>query len=200
MSSERPDFQHLSQPTDDSEKHAGEGHEAPLGSSREFVQLFTRSQRRLFLYILTQVPHPADAEEVLQETNVIIWSKSSQFQAGTNFFAWACQIAHFEILKYRSRHKRSRLLLSEEFIEQVAAEAVEQIDLLESRRSALQICLSKLRDKDRQLIESRYAPGEKGKDLAEQIGRPANSVYQSLGRIRRTLLECIQRQLAPEVR
>ena len=28
------------------------------------------------------------------------------------------------------------------------------------------------------------------------LGRPANSVYQSLGRIRRVLLECIERQLA----
>lgn len=75
---------------------------------------------------------------------------------------------------------------------------VEQVDELESRRLALKHCLGKLRDKDRDLIESRYAPGERGKDLASQIGRPANSVYQSLGRIRRTLMECIQRQLAVE--
>jgi RNA polymerase sigma-70 factor (ECF subfamily) len=46
----------------------------------------------------------------------------------------------------------------------------------------------------------RYAPGETGKNLAEQIGRPSNSVYQSLGRIRRTLMECIQRRLAAEAR
>ncbi|MBA4032115.1 MAG: RNA polymerase subunit sigma [Planctomyces sp.] len=169
-------------------------------SQAEFIQLFTKSQRRLYLYILTQVPHPVEAEEVLQEANVIVWSKAAQFQAGTNFFAWACQIAHYEILKYRSRQKRTKLRFSDEFIEQVAVEAVEQADELESRRMALKQCLGKLRDKDRELIESRYAPGERGKDLADQIGRPANSVYQSLGRIRRTLLECIQRQLAVELR
>lgn len=113
-------------------------------------------------------------------------------------FAWVCQIAHFEILKHRSRQKRTKLRFSDEFIEQVASEVVEQVDELESRRLALKHCLGKLRDKDRELIESRYAPGERGKDLACQIGRPANSVYQSLGRIRRTLMECIQRQLAVE--
>jgi RNA polymerase sigma-70 factor (ECF subfamily) len=28
------------------------------------------------------------------------------------------------------------------------------------------------------------------------MGRPANSVYQSLGRVRRVLLECVRRRLA----
>lgn len=167
-------------------------------SQAEFVQLFTKSQRRLYLYILSQVPHPVEAEEILQEANVIAWTKSSQYRSGSNFFAWVCQIAHFEILKHRSRQKRTKLRFSDEFIEQVASEVVEQVDELESRRLALKHCLGKLRDKDRELIESRYAPGERGKDLASQIGRPANSVYQSLGRIRRTLMECIQRQMAVE--
>ena len=34
-----------------------------------------------------------------------------------------------------------------------------------------------------------------GKSVAELIGRPINSVYQSLSRIRRTLLECVNRQI-----
>jgi RNA polymerase sigma-70 factor (ECF subfamily) len=34
--------------------------------------------------------------------------------------------------------------------------------------------------------------------VARQLGRPANSVYQSLSRIRRTLLDCIKRRLAAE--
>ena len=63
---------------------------------------------------------------------------------------------------------------------------------------ALGECLAKLRAKDRKLIEQRYAPGEKGKHVAERMGRPANSVYQSLGRIRKILMECIQRRLAAE--
>jgi RNA polymerase sigma-70 factor (ECF subfamily) len=59
-------------------------------------------------------------------------------------------------------------------------------------------CLQKLKARDRELIQQRYAPGESGKHLAGALGRPANSVYQSLGRIRRTLWECIQRRLSAE--
>jgi RNA polymerase sigma-70 factor, ECF subfamily len=169
---------------------------APTTPSPEFVQLFTHYQRRLFLYILSQVPNPIEAEEIQQETNVVIWSKFTQFREGTNFLAWVSQIANFEVMKYRSRRKRNRMQFSDEFLETVSRDALERSDELEERRAAMVECLNKLRPRDRELIEQRYAPGEKGKHLAEQIGRPANSVYQSLGRIRRVLMECIQRRLS----
>lgn len=176
---------------------SGELHQV-VAPSAEFVQLFTHHQRRLFLFILSQIPNPIEAEEVLQETNVVIWSKYSQFREGTNFLAWVSQIASFEVMKYRSRVKRSRLYFSDEFLETMSREALDRSDELEQRRVALVECLKKLKAKDRRLIEQRYAPGVKGKSVAEQMGRPANSVYQSLGRIRRFLMECIQRRLASE--
>ena len=164
----------------------------------EFVQLFTRHQRRLYLFILAQVPHPVDAEEILQETNVIIWQKCDSFRPGSNFFAWACQIAKYEVLKQRDKRRRERLHFSDRFVEQMAADALAGADELEQRRQALIDCLGKLRSNDRELIERRYAPGETGKSVADFLGRPANSVYQSLGRIRRALLECIHRRLTME--
>ena len=168
-------------------------------SEDEFLQLFTMNQRRLYLHILSQVPQTADAEEILQNTNIVLWKKFEQFRSGTSFLAWACQVAHFEVLKYRDRQRRDKLMFSDEFIRTVAKEAIENAELLESRRRALAYCLSKLRAKDRELIQKRYAPGVGGKGIAELLGRPVNSVYQSLGRIRRTLIECINRRLAVEM-
>lgn len=161
----------------------------------EFVQLFTKSQRRLFLFILSQVSHLTDSEEILQDTNVIIWSKFHQFQLGTNFFAWAGRIATYEILKYREKKRAGRLQFCDEFISRVAAEAIELSDDLEQRREALSECLSRLKADDRRLIQARYAPGENGLKVAEQLGRPANSVYQSIGRIRKVLFDCVTRRV-----
>ena len=161
----------------------------------EFIKLFTRYQRRVFLYILSQVPNPVDAEEIHQEANVIIWRKFDHFELGPNFLAWSCQIANYEVLKYRERKRRDRHLFSDEFVRQVASDAVEQADELEQRRQHLAVCLSKLRSNDLELIQQRYSAGESGKSVAELIGRPINSVYQSLSRIRRTLLECVNRQI-----
>lgn len=171
-----------------------------LPPEADFVQLFTRYQRRLFLLILSQIHDPIEAEEVLQNVNVIIWKKCQQFQPGTNFLAWAAAIVNFEVLKYRSRRTRERLVFSDDFLTTVAAEVVERSEELELRRTALKDCIQKLRAQDQELIQQRYSPGETGKNLAEQVGRPANSVYQSLGRIRRMLMECIQRRITAEAR
>lgn len=164
--------------------------------SDEFVQLFTRTQRRIYLFILAQIPNPTEAEELLQNTNLVIWSKYHQFRLGTNFFAWACQISRFEVLKYRERKAHEKLRFNDDFVQWVADEAEENADLLEMRRQVLGNCLGKLKSRDRELIQMRYAPGESGKSVAEYLGRPSNSVYQSLSRIRQMLGECVDRQLA----
>ena len=164
--------------------------------SEEFVQQFTRHQRRLYLFILSQVSTTQDAEDILQEANVIVWSKCHQFDVTTNFFAWAAQIATYEVLKFRQRRHRDKLRFSDEFVEAVSRDVLERSEELERRRTALELCLQKLKSDDRALIHRRYQPGERGKHVAADLGRPANSVYQSLGRIRKTLLECIQRRLA----
>ncbi len=172
--------------------------EAPPVASEEFVQLFSRNQRRIYLHILSQVGNPDDAEEILQETNVVIWSKFDRFQLGTNFIAWSFQIANFEVLKYREKHRSRRLVFSDDLLETIAGESEESQDDLDERRTALNECLARLRPNDLTLIQTRYAPGNKGKDVADLLGRPSNSVYQSIGRIRRTLFECINRRLSAE--
>jgi len=166
------------------------------GPGSEFVQEFTRNQRRLYLFILSQVGRPTDAEEVLQNTNLVVWRKAALFTPGTSFFAWSSRIATYEVLKLRERRGRDKLRFSPEFIEVIAHDASEAGEEWEERRKALSDCLGKLRPRDRELIERRYAPGENGKSAAEDLGRPVNAVYQSLGRIRRTLLECVNRHLA----
>ena len=164
--------------------------------SPEFVELFVKNQRRLYLFLLAQTADSQAAEEILQNANVVIWSKWMAFQPGTNFLAWAFRIASLEFLKYRQRAHRSRLQFDEEFINTVA-EAVEQLnEQQEARRQALAVCLGKLRPRDREMIQLRYQLGNDGKLLADQLQRPVNSIYQSLGRIRRILLECIEREIA----
>lgn len=166
--------------------------------NEEFITLFTQAQRQLYLFILSQVGKVQAAEEILQETNLVIWSKSHQFEVGTNFLAWARQISVYEVLKWRQKHSRDKLTFSGEFMETVAANYSKTPEEVERRQLALEQCLEKLNDKDRELIEKRYEPGMNGKNVAAALGRPPNSVYQSLGRIRKLLLECVERQLAIE--
>lgn len=169
---------------------------AASGPGEDFVRLFTQAQRALYLFILPLVNSPSDAEEVLQETNVVVLSKWRQFEPGTNFLAWCRAIARLEVFRFRrARHHRVQLM-DDDVIELLVQQHEERPADYELQRNALSECLTKLRVQDQELIRRRYAPGMTGDEVAHDLGRPANSVYQSLGRIRRVLQECVRRRLA----
>ena len=164
------------------------------------MRLFGAHRRRLYQFILALLPNLQDAEDVLQETNIICWRKFAEFRPGTSFLAWASRVAHFEVLKRRRARARDRAAvpLDDAVLEQLAHDAADDdADELAGVREALQGCLKKLPPGDRELIVRRYAEGEQGEGLAGQLGRPANSVYKSLGRIRQALPDCVTRTLRP---
>ena len=173
---------------------------APADPARveAFMRLFATHRRRVYQYILSLLPNLQDADDVLQETNIILWRKFDEYRDGTSFLAWASKVAYFEVLKHRRRLARAGrgvVVLDDQVLEQLAADARDNQDQLEHVRDALQGCLKKLSPTDQKLIAFRYGAGAKGRDVAEQLGRPANSVYKSLGRIRAALLECVTRTL-----
>ncbi|MFN7134755.1 MAG: guanylate kinase, partial [Myxococcales bacterium] len=51
-----------------------------------------------------------DSEEVIQETNLVLWREFDRFQEGTNFAAWACRVALNQVLAWRKKRQRDRLL------------------------------------------------------------------------------------------
>jgi RNA polymerase sigma-70 factor (ECF subfamily) len=159
------------------------------------LDLFSRHQRRLFLYISALVPSPADVEEILHETNIVVWKKFDQFQPGSDFLAWAFRIAHLQVLDHRRRAARTRARFSDEVLEQVAGLAAREDEDLERRRQALQGCRGKLPDPDRALLDACYAPGATVEDVALRLGRAPTSVYRSLRRLRQILFDCVQRTL-----
>ena len=168
------------------------------GPDEAFIREFTQAQRALYLYILPLTGNPMDADEVLQETNLVIWRKWSQFEPGSNFVAWGRAIARLEVFRFRRTHQSRLKFMEDDLLSQIAEKSERESDLVDIKRNAMADCLTRLRTKDRQLIQMRYSPNMNGDRVAEKLGRPANSVYQSLGRIRRTLLECIKRKLAEE--
>ncbi len=166
----------------------------------EFLELYSSHYPRLQFYVTALLPTANDASDVLQETSMVLWRKFDTFELGTNFFAWACKIARFQVLKYRERQGRAARLFDTNLLETLAVEACDENGACGVPLQALENCLTKLSDVDRSLIRRRYQPGTTVQQLAADVGRTANSLSKSLGRIRRALLECIDRTLAHEAR
>jgi RNA polymerase sigma-70 factor (ECF subfamily) len=166
----------------------------------EFLELYSSHYPRLQFYVTALLPSANDASDVLQETSMVLWRKFDSFEMGTNFFAWASKIARLQIMKYRERQGRAARLFDTNLLETLAVEAGDEQFIRIMPLQALENCLGKLSDADRSLIQRRYQPGTTVQQLAAEVGRTANSLSKSLGRIRRALLECIHRTLAREAR
>jgi RNA polymerase sigma-70 factor, ECF subfamily len=159
--------------------------------SDQIMQLLTGVQQQLTRYVRSLVPHRADAEEVLQETNLFIWRRSDEYELGTNFAAWACKIAYFQVLSYRKRQTRGRLRFSDALVDQLAAGAGPRDDWAGEEVEVFETCMAKLSLQDRELIELRYEPDATVDRIAQRLGRSTKTIYNTLGRIRAWLLECI---------
>lgn len=179
-------------PKDNPEQEAAESMDE---RHERFLRLYSMSQRQLHGYIGTFIYSPADVSEVAQETSVILWRKFEKFDPSGSFLAWACGVARLEVFRFLRSKRHRPTPLDSQIIEQICDDRSEMLDELEARREALGNCLSKLREADRLLIWRCYSESTTIKVIAEEMGRPVNSVYKSLGRIRNTLLICINTAL-----
>lgn len=163
-----------------------------------FVQLLVSHEARLRSFLRSLLPDWSDVDEVLQETSLVAWQKFGRFERGTNFMAWAAAIARFEALEYLRQRGRANRVFSPEVLALIADEAVARTDPLEHERHALERCLEKLADAQRELLLLSYRPGARLHEVATQAGRTVQGYYKTVQRLRIRLLECIRQELQEE--
>ena len=126
--------------------------------TEEFVQLLTQHQTLIRGFLFTLLPHRAEADDVFQRTSIVLWRKFDQFQIGSDFGAWACQIAKLEVRNLLRAGKRDRLCFSDSLLASLADMRLALDNELELRREALRHCVEKLRPTDKQIIHNCYGP------------------------------------------
>ena len=102
-----------------------------------FVQELTKHQSRLRGLIRCLLFRSEHVEDVLQETNLLLWNKADQFQPGTSFWAWASEVARYQVLTHWKKLGRDRHVFDEVLVNELAQEAETLAGLTEDRRVAL---------------------------------------------------------------
>lgn len=153
-------------------------------SLRVFVRslLFTRDEER----------------EVMQDVAVVLWRKFDGSMDSQAFCRWAFGVARMEALAFRRDRARDRHVFGDDVFELLSQTVSDQSEALEAERRALDSCLQKLPDDQRQLVQTAYAPGVRIDDLASRLGRTSMALYKTLHRIRLMLMECTRRALSSE--
>lgn len=159
----------------------------------EFVTLLTNHQSDLWAFIISLIPGSPDVSDILQKTNLTIWSKQNDFQHGSDFRAWALAIARYEVLAHLKKAKRSNwLVFSDELIDTIATEAPKAIPPSSKRLELLETCMAKLKPNHLDLLKHRYQSNQGLETYAAASKRSVSSLSVTLHRIRATLKKCIQ--------
>jgi RNA polymerase sigma-70 factor, ECF subfamily len=160
-----------------------------------FVQLLLRHEPLVRAYIRALVNTADEVDELMPEVALVAWRKFDQLEDHAAFGKWACVIARYEVMRYRRDKARDRLLLDEDVISKLVAEADEELHHTESQMRALESCLEKLPEERRRLVLASYAPGASIKEIASRVGRSEDGLYQLLRRIRLELQRCVESSL-----
>jgi RNA polymerase sigma-70 factor (ECF subfamily) len=167
-------------------------------SSETYIRQLIGLQTRLYAYIFALLADRNATDDVLQETNLVLFRKADEFIDGAEFEPWAFSIARTQCLAFWKLRGRDRLVLGDEAIERIASRAEAKIEQIDLRRDALRECLAALPPKHRQMVETRYAIGGSVGLIADQLGRPEPSISRALYRVRNLLLNCIRRKMSEE--
>ena len=157
-----------------------------------FVSRLTGAQLDLYAFICMLLGNRQDAQDVLQDTNVMLMRHAGEYDPERAFLPWAKAFAHNQVRAYIKRGTRSRLVFDEALVAEVAEEMRDEPADSGQELALLETCLGRLTAAQKELISAHYYRAEKVESLAAKLGRSAISVYVQLHRIRRRLGECVE--------
>ena len=149
------------------------------------AELYDRHSRLLFGLILRIVRDRGEAEDILQEAFVRVWTRAETYDAQVGGpLAWIVRVARNYAID-RLRARRVRASVDAPAIDLAAVEAAalatgiqtpEAAVLIAERRRALTDAMAGLPAEQRQLIEAAFFEGYTHSELAQRFGLPLGTV------------------------
>lgn len=143
------------------------------------------------------------AEDVLQE----VWMRlAAEVEKGTrleNQAAWCRGVARNLIRREWEQRQSAKVVADsavlEMFMDRVElafAEVDEDDDYWTERQQALDKCVAALPERSRRMLTLRYESRASMTDVARAMNQSFDAVTKTLYRVRRALLECVERKLS----
>lgn len=144
-----------------SSNHGNDRH-ADQRDAEDFAELLGKYQLQLLGYIYASLHNMDDAEDVYQQSCIVMWRKFDEYQAGSyqvgsDFLKWACTIARYEVLNFIRSSKHRPRYFSDDYLQHVAELPTEDdTEHVAARQQALHGCMRRLRQRDQQLVVRCY--------------------------------------------
>lgn len=145
-------------------------------------------------YLHTLVGDWHEAADLTQDTFVIAHQKMAQFDPSRSLAAWLRGIArNLARNDIRKKYRHREFLVEGDAMDHMysAMDQTESGETWDNRLAALDDCMNRLPEKQRQVVDSHYREHKSAKDIASIIGVLERSVFQLLWQARKNLKDCI---------
>lgn len=165
-----------------------------LGDRTAFDRLYALAAPKLFGVCLRILNERSEAEDVLQETFVKIWSRADRYaQSEASALGWLCAIArNAAIDRIRARQKPAQPI-DEAFdlADDKPDPEAHAVNLSEGRR--IDRCMGELETARAEAVRLAYVEGRSYEELAARFAVPLNTMRTWLRRSLLKLKECLER-------
>lgn len=163
--------------------------------------IIEQNQHWLLAYFVAGTGDRATAEDLVQEVFFQALENRERYDPTRPFGAWLRGIARNLLCHHYRDAQRRPLALDGPVLDQLDATASQaeerwlDPDHQESRLAALRSCLARLTRRARDMLLLRYGERCDSRVIGLRLGMVANTVDVALGRARRALADCVERQL-----
>ena len=153
--------------------------------------LYQNTDRTVYSFILSIMKNPQDAEEVMQETYMKIWTSASSYQSQGKPLAWVFTIArNLCYMRFREQKMKADVAL-EDLAENEEGEYCAPLEQAADRKVLLD-ALGRISREERQIVLLHAAAGMKHREVAEALQMPLATVLSKYNRSMKKLQELLR--------
>ncbi len=164
----------------------------------DLIRAFASIRSSTLGYLRTIVRDPHLAEDLFQETWVVVSGKIDSFDQAGDFGAWvrtiALNLARNALRKGKHLHPMPAPGVLESIEEAHASRSMRDLQESSERLVYLDQCLKKVDRRQRSILEHRYGEGASLRVIATRLGRSPGAIQVALFRMRQFLLRCIEEE------
>ncbi len=164
----------------------------------DLIRRFTGMRASVLGYLRVLARDAHLAEDLFQETCLVVLRKVGEFDPSGDFGAWVRGIAHNlarnALRKERYLHLMPSPNLAEALERTYAAASAREDEETALRLEHLNGCMERVELRQRKILELRYREKATLREIARKTGRTEGAVQVALSRVRQFLLRCVERQ------
>jgi len=163
------------------------------GDTEAFQQLYHSTDRTIYSFILSIIKNPHDAEEIMQETYLKIWTSAGSYHSQGKPLAWMFTIArNLCYMKFRDQKHMADIGLEELSGEETGELCLPLENLADAMvlRAALEI----LKEDERQIVLLHASAGLKHREIAASLQMPLATVLSKYNRAMKRMKQYLREE------